>query len=120
MAKAAASSYFAAGGGGGPGSSKRARHAQPQPEQAKRKQSAAEPPDRRALALQQDALLALRDKLARLQAMAARNARDAAVSTQVARQIEATRTELAAAEARSAHAHKAVHAKEKGKAWLKF
>ncbi len=107
------SSYFAADAGG---SSKRARQGTP----LQTGPGNGEPPDRRALASQQDALTALQEKLARLQQMAARNARDRAVSAQVARQIEQTRKELAAAQARSAHAQQAVHAKEKGKSWLKF
>ncbi len=39
---------------------------------------------------------------------------------QVNRKIEAVKAELAAAEAASAQAHKAIHAKEKDKKFLKF
>jgi hypothetical protein len=39
---------------------------------------------------------------------------------QVKQKIEAVERELAAAEAMSQHARRAVHAKEKEKKWLKF
>jgi hypothetical protein len=39
---------------------------------------------------------------------------------QVKRKIDEVKRELAAAEAASVHAHKAVHAKEKDKKFLKF
>lgn len=39
---------------------------------------------------------------------------------QVKQKIGAVERELAAAEAMSQHAHRAVHAKEKEKKWLKF
>lgn len=76
--------------------------------------------DRKALAAQQDEVAAVREKLTRLQQMAVRNANDRVISAQVKQKIEAVERELAGAEAMSQHAHKAVHAKEKERKWLKF
>ncbi|CAL8464586.1 g4121 [Coccomyxa elongata] len=76
--------------------------------------------DRKALAAQQDEVAAVREKLTRLQQMAVRNANDRVISAQVKQKIEAVKRELAGAEEISQHAHKAVHAKEKERKWLKF
>ncbi|DBB17994.1 hypothetical protein WJX82_004577 [Trebouxia sp. C0006] len=82
--------------------------------------SALKPQDRKSLIAHQDYVDALKQKVVKLEAMAARNSNDKGITAQVARQLDKVRADIAAAEALSSGHASALTEKEKQKKWMKF
>ncbi|DBA71413.1 TPA: hypothetical protein ACH3X2_011216 [Trebouxia sp. C0005] len=82
--------------------------------------TALKPQDRKSLIAHQDYVDALKQKVVKLEAMAARNSNDKGITAQVARQLDKVRADIAAAEAVSSGHASALSDKEKQKKWMKF
>ncbi|DBA87566.1 hypothetical protein WJX77_000422 [Trebouxia sp. C0004] len=82
--------------------------------------AALKPQDRKSLIAHQDYVDTLKQKVVKLEAMAARNSNDKGITAQVARQLDKVRAEIAAAEAVSSGHASALSDKEKQKKWMKF